>query len=115
MRWNLRMVAAQRDLWRPTEVLAAFQQVGFSPSLSKVAAMWSGTPVSVRLDDLDKICAALDCTVGDLLQPEPLAGSGSAQQAQSGQKAASAGGSASGPVRPVPRRTRSGARSLPPN
>ncbi|MFF7899194.1 helix-turn-helix domain-containing protein [Streptomyces sp. NPDC007920] len=59
------MVAAQRDLWRPTEVLAAFQQVGFNPSLSKVAALWSGTPVTVRLDDLDKMCAALNCSVAD--------------------------------------------------
>jgi DNA-binding Xre family transcriptional regulator len=115
MKWNLRMVAAQRDLWRPTEVLAAFQQVGFSPSLSKVAAMWSGAPVTVRLDDLDKICAALDCRVGDLLQAEPLAGSGSAEEGVSGQEAASAGGPAGGAARPVPHRTRSGPRSLPPN
>ena len=88
MKWNLRMVAAQRDLWRPTEVLAAFQQVGFSPSLSKVAAMWSGTPVTVP---------------------------GSADEAQSGQRASSGGGSADASVRPVPRRARSGRRSLPPN
>lgn len=115
MKWNLRMVAAQRDLWRPTEVLAAFQQVGFGPSLSKVAAMWSGTPVTVRLDDLDKICAALDCTVGDLLQAEPLAGSGSVDEALSGQEAATAGGPAGGAARPLPRRQGSGPRSLPPN
>ncbi|MYW00802.1 helix-turn-helix domain-containing protein, partial [Streptomyces sp. SID3343] len=75
------MVAAQRDLWRPTEVLAAFRQVGFNPSLSKVAAMWSGTPVTVRLDDLDKMCAALDCTVADLLQAEPLAAGQAAPEA----------------------------------
>lgn len=35
--------------------------------------MGSGTPVTVRLDDLDKMCAALNCTVADLLQAEPLA------------------------------------------
>nr|WP_063745237.1 helix-turn-helix transcriptional regulator [Streptomyces sp. PRh5] len=72
VKWNLRMVAAQRDLGRPTELLEAFKTVGFTPSMSKVAAMWSGTPVTVRLDDLDKICAVLNCTVGDLLQAEPL-------------------------------------------
>ncbi|MGW7380480.1 hypothetical protein [Streptomyces sp. NPDC054794] len=32
--------------------------MGFTPSLSKVAALWADTPVTVRLDDLDKICAA---------------------------------------------------------
>ncbi len=113
MKWNLRMVAAQRDLWRPTQVLAAFQQAGFSPSLSKVAAMWSGTPVTVRLDDLDKICAALECTVGDLLQAEPAATAGSSQEEQ--HQLAAGGGAADAPVRPLPRHTGGGPRSLPPN
>lgn len=109
------MVAAQRDLWRPAEVLAAFQDVGFNPSLSKVAALWSGTPVTVRLDDLDKMCAALDCTVADLLQAEPLA-AGQAMP-ESGQRAVGAEeGSGSGPVRSVPRGRRgAGPRSLPPS
>ncbi|WP_231905556.1 helix-turn-helix domain-containing protein [Streptomyces davaonensis] len=114
MKWNLRMVAAQRDLWRPTEVLAAFQQVGFKPSLSKVAALWSGKPVTVRLDDLDLMCAALDCTVADLLQAEPVAGAQAAQD--SGQAAVGAEGREPGQVRPVPRtRHGGGPRSLPPS
>ncbi|WP_405392555.1 helix-turn-helix transcriptional regulator [Streptomyces sp. NBC_01102] len=112
MKWNLRMVAAQRDLWRPTELLEAFKTVGFTPSLSKVAAMWSGTPVTVRLDDLDKMCAVLNCTVGDLLQAEPLAAS--ASEGEELRKAVGAEESGGGPVRPTPRRT-SGPRSLPPN
>jgi DNA-binding Xre family transcriptional regulator len=108
------MVAAQRDLWRPTEVLAAFQQVGFNPSLSKVAAMWGGTPVTVRLDDLDKICAALDCTVGDLLQAEPLDAAAAAPQGE--RRVVGAEEHASGPVRPSPRSGRkSGPRPMPPN
>ncbi|MFE2268543.1 helix-turn-helix domain-containing protein [Streptomyces lavendulae] len=115
MKWNLRMVAAQRDLWRPTEVLAAFQQIGFNPSLSKVAALWSGTPITVRLEDLDKMCAALNCTVADLMQAEPLA-AGQAEQ-ESGQRAVgSEDKPGSGPVRPVPRGRRGGGpRSLPPS
>ncbi|GFH75887.1 hypothetical protein Sgou_05570 [Streptomyces gougerotii] len=79
------MVAAQRDLWRPTEALAAFRQVGFNPSLSKVAALWGGAPITVRLDDLDKICTALNCTVADLSQAEPLADTQAAPE--SGQQA----------------------------
>ncbi|KEF16651.1 XRE family transcriptional regulator [Streptomyces rimosus] len=115
MKWSLRMVAAQRDLWRPTQVLAAFQQVGFNPSLSKVAALWNGKPVTVRLDDLDKICAALDCTVADLLQAEPLAGAQGTSE--TGQRASGAEAPpTSGAVRPVPRSRRTGRpRSLPPN
>jgi DNA-binding Xre family transcriptional regulator len=112
MKWNLRMVAAKRDLWRPTEVLAAFKEVGFNPSLSKVAAMWGGTPVTVRLDDLDRICAALHCTVADLLEAEPLA----AGETPSQSLPIAVGGDsrAGGPVRPEPRK-KSGPRSLPPN
>ncbi|MGW4101712.1 helix-turn-helix domain-containing protein [Streptomyces sp. NPDC004976] len=113
MKWNLRMVAAQRDLWRPTQVLEAFKEVGFTPSLSKVAAMWGGTPVTVRLDDLDKICAALQCTVGDLLQAEPLPGAAGVPEQE--QRAVGAPEGSAGPVRPVSRPRTTGPRSLPPN
>ncbi|MGW6410448.1 helix-turn-helix domain-containing protein [Streptomyces vinaceus] len=114
MKWNLRMVAAQRDLWRPTEVLAAFRQVGFNPSLSKVAALWGGTPVTVRLEDLDMMCAALECTVTDLLQAEPLAEAQAVPE--EGERMADGAELPSGPVRPVPGSRRgSGPRSLPPS
>jgi DNA-binding Xre family transcriptional regulator len=109
MKWNLRWAAARRDIWRPSGLLTAFEDVGFTPSLSKVAALWSGKPISVRLDDLDKICAALGCTVGDLLEAEPLDDRG--QQRGQERKAAGDDGRGTGPV---PRR-RGGRRSLPPN
>ncbi|WP_327138527.1 helix-turn-helix transcriptional regulator (plasmid) [Streptomyces sp. NBC_01340] len=92
----------------------AFQQVGFSPSLSKVAALWGGKPVTVRLEDLDLICAALNCTVADLLQAEPVAGA--QPDRESGDVAVGAEGQVPGPVRPVPRGRQGGSpRSLPPN
>jgi len=102
MKWNLRWAAARRDIWRPADLLRAFEDAGFTPSLSKVAALWSGKPISVRLDDLDKICAALDCTV---------AGSVGGEQEQ---RAAGASGQPGGPARPSPRPGGS-RRSLPPN
>jgi DNA-binding Xre family transcriptional regulator len=105
------MVAAQRDLWRPTEVLEAFRAVGFTPSLSKVAALWGGTPVTLRLEDLDMICTALNCTVEDLLQAEPVA----VERAVPEPGRRAAGGEVAGPVRPVPLRRTGGPRSLPPN
>ena len=111
MKWNLRWAAAKRDIWRPSDLLKAFEEAGFTPSLSKVAALWSGKPISVRLDDLDKMCAALGCTVADLLEAEPLTAAGGGEQAR---RAAGAGGRASGPVRPAPRHG-SSRRSLPPN
>jgi DNA-binding Xre family transcriptional regulator len=116
VKWNLRWVAAQRDIWRPSDLLAVFEQVGFTPSLSKVAALWSGKPITVRLDDLDRICAALGCTVADLLQAEPLAAGDADNEQPQRAVGASDERSPSGPVRPTPRRGRGGVRrSLPPN
>lgn len=71
MRWNLRWVAANADIWRPSDLLYACRAVGCSPSLSKVASWWNGTPTTVRLDELDMICTALNCCVADLLEAEP--------------------------------------------
>ncbi|CAM03246.1 hypothetical protein SACE_3975 [Saccharopolyspora erythraea NRRL 2338] len=49
--------------------------------------LWSGTPSSLKLGDLDAMCAALDCEVGDLLVAErsrpPVAG-GEAAAGQGG-------------------------------
>ncbi|MFE6856431.1 helix-turn-helix domain-containing protein [Streptomyces sp. NPDC057674] len=110
MKWNLRWAAAKRDIWRPTQLQAAFREVGFTPSLSKVAALWSGKPVTVRLEDLDMICAALKCTVADLMEAEPVAaveGRPETEQRAVGE---------SGPARPIPRPGSGGSRrSLPPN
>ncbi|WP_301177851.1 helix-turn-helix domain-containing protein [Actinomadura geliboluensis] len=111
MKWNLRWAAARRDIWRPTDLLAAFEQVGFTPSLSKVAALWSSKPITVRLDDLDMICAALDCTVADLLEAEPVA---SAEGKDSEQARAVGDSKAPSRGRPTPRLGR-GPRSLPPS
>lgn len=110
MKWNLRMVAAQRDIWRPTQLLEAFKEVGFTPSLSKVAALWGNQPVTVRLDDLDKICAALDCTVAELMHAEPDAHRVARDQTSRHQA------TGTDQVRPVPRTASGGQRrSLPPN
>ncbi|MGY5311645.1 helix-turn-helix domain-containing protein [Nocardia gipuzkoensis] len=112
MKWNLRWVAAKQDIWRPTQLQAAFQEVGFEPSLSKVAALWSNKPVTLRLDDLDKICAALNCTVADLLEAEP------AQHRVHKDDRSQAVGEqrVERPAGPTPRPTRGrGPRSLPPN
>lgn len=112
MKWNLRWAAAKRDIWRPSDLLTAFGEVGFTPSLSKVAALWSGKPISVRLDDLDKICAALNCTVADLLEAEPL----DEQQGRPETGRLVAGDPAvPAPQRPRPRRTGRGRPSAPPS
>ena len=36
-----------------------------------MSGLWSGQPSSIKLDDLDVICAVVGCTVSDLLIAEP--------------------------------------------
>jgi hypothetical protein len=36
-----------------------------------MSALWTGTPTTIRLEDLDVICSVLDCDVMHLLIREP--------------------------------------------
>ena len=72
MKWNLRMVAAQRDIWKASELQRMLADAGLVVSAGKMSHLWSGRPLTVRLDDLDVICAVLHCTPADLLVPEPI-------------------------------------------
>lgn len=72
MKWNLRLVAAQRGIWKATELQRMLAEHGLVVSAGKMSGLWSRTPASLKLDDLDTICAVLGCDVGDLLQPEPV-------------------------------------------
>ncbi|MCO1593741.1 helix-turn-helix transcriptional regulator [Micromonospora sp. RHAY321] len=71
MRWNMRLVAAQRGIWKASDLLRLFAEHGLVISAGKMSGLWSGKPVTIKLADLDVICVALDCQVGDLLIPEP--------------------------------------------
>ena len=71
MRWNLRLKAAERGIWKSAEMRRRLAEAGLEFSAGKMSALWSGTPTSVRLDDLDVICAILDCDPAELLIPEP--------------------------------------------
>jgi len=67
MKWNLRMQAAQIGIWKSTEMRRRLAEAGLDISAGKMSALWTGTPTTIRLDDLDIICAVLDCTPSDLL------------------------------------------------
>jgi DNA-binding Xre family transcriptional regulator len=71
MRWNLRLAAANRGIWKASELQRQLAERGLVISAGKMSALWSGQPVSVKLADLDVICAVLGCQVGELLIPEP--------------------------------------------
>ena len=46
MRWNLRMVAAQRGIWKSTDLRRALGAAGLDVSAGKMSNLWSGTPIS---------------------------------------------------------------------
>lgn len=70
MKWNLRLVAAHRGIWKAGELQNRLAEHGLHVSAGKLSGLWSGTPISLKLSDLDVICSALDCEVGELLTPE---------------------------------------------
>ena len=71
MRWNLRLTAAERGIWKSTELRRRLAEAGLEISAGKMSALWTGTPTTIRLDDLDTICAVLECAPDDLLILEP--------------------------------------------
>ena len=108
MKWNLRLAAANRGIWKASELQRMLAERDLVISAGKMSGLWSGDPASVKLSDLDVICAVLGCGVEELLIPEPdKVSSGREQEGQ-----AAAASSASGPSAVTPRR-RDG-RSLPP-
>jgi DNA-binding Xre family transcriptional regulator len=74
MQWNLRLTAAQRGIWRACDLRRLLAAAGLEISAGKMSHLWSGRPISIRLDDLDIICAVLSCDPGDLLIRDPAAG-----------------------------------------
>jgi len=71
MKWHLRLAAAYRDIWKASELQRLLAERGLVISAGKMSGLWSGQPVSLKLDDLDVICAVLGCQIGELLVPGP--------------------------------------------
>lgn len=107
MRWNLRLAAANRGIWKASELQRMLAEHGLVISAGKMSGLWSSRLASIKLDDLNVICAVLNCPVGELLIPEPEKVKRPNHDEQ--QQAASGGVP---PLKVVPRR-RDG-RSLPP-
>ena len=71
MQWNMRLKAAERGIWKSSEMRRLLADAGLELSAGKMSALWAGTPTTVRLDDLDVICAVLECDPAALLIREP--------------------------------------------
>lgn len=70
MRWNLRLKAAENGIWKSTDMRRLLAAHGMEISAGKMSALWTGTPTMIRLDDLDVICAVLQCSPSDVLITE---------------------------------------------
>jgi len=108
MKWNLRLAAANRGIWKASELQRMLAGAGLVISAGKMSGLWSGSPSSIKLSDLDVICAVLGCGVEELLITEPAAITRPADDQHGPQSAAPSQGRA--PVTP----RRRGGRSLPP-
>ena len=71
MKWNLRLAAANRGIWKASELQRMLAERGLVISAGKMSGLWSGDPNAIKLNDLDVICAVLGCGVDELLIPEP--------------------------------------------
>jgi DNA-binding Xre family transcriptional regulator len=71
MKWNLRLAAANRGIWKASQLQRMLADHGLVISAGKMSGLWSGDPASIKLSDLDVICAVLGCGVEELLIPQP--------------------------------------------
>jgi DNA-binding Xre family transcriptional regulator len=104
MKWNLRLAAANRGIWKASALQRMLAERSLVISAGKMSGPWSGQPNTVRLDELDVICAVLGCGVEELLLPEPE----TVPRLADGEQAPAA--AEARPAAPRPR----GGRSLPP-
>ena len=70
MRWNLRLTAANRGIWKASELQRMLAERGLVVSAGKMSGLWSGEPASIKLTDLEVICVVLGCGVEELLIPQ---------------------------------------------
>jgi putative transcriptional regulator len=71
MQWNLQLRAAERGIWKSAQMRRMLADPGLEISAGKMSSWWAGTPPTMRLEELDVLCAALECTPNDLMTPEP--------------------------------------------
>lgn len=71
MRWNLRLAAANRGIWKASEMQKMLADRGLVMSAGKLSGLWSGQPNSIKLSELEIFCAVLGCGPEELLIREP--------------------------------------------
>ncbi|SDI41552.1 DNA-binding transcriptional regulator, XRE family [Planococcus glaciei] len=66
--WKLRQIMAKNDVWTGSELLRLMEdKAGYSMSPASISALINDTPKLIRVETLDALCTALDCTPNDLV------------------------------------------------
>jgi DNA-binding Xre family transcriptional regulator len=73
MKWNLRLAAANRGIWKASELQRMLAGHGLAISAGKMSGLWSGDPASIKLSGLDVICAVLGVSVVLARKPADMA------------------------------------------
>jgi DNA-binding Xre family transcriptional regulator len=71
VKWNLRLRAAERGIWKSAQMRRMLAEAGLEISAGKMSSWWASTPPTMRLDELDVLCTVLGCTPNDLMTAEP--------------------------------------------
>ncbi|MDA8283445.1 MAG: helix-turn-helix transcriptional regulator [Actinomycetota bacterium] len=69
VRWRLRMVAAQKEVWTGAELRRLLaERAGLEMSAASVSALLTKQPSQVKLSTLGALCTALQCSPDDLFE-----------------------------------------------
>ena len=69
VRWHLREVMATRGMFSTTDLIAPLAERGVELSREQVYRLVTQQPERLNLYTLAALCDALDCAVGDLIEP----------------------------------------------
>ena len=69
VRWHLREVMATRGMFSTTDLIAPLAERGVELSREQVYRLVTGQPERLNVYTLAALCDALECGVGDLIEP----------------------------------------------
>ena len=67
LRWNLRQLLAQREIFKTTKLVPLLAEHGVNLSREQVFRLVTSTPQRLNLDVLRALCEILECEPNDLL------------------------------------------------
>ena len=70
MRWNLRRVMADHDMWSTSDLVPLLAERGVQLSREQVYRLVAHTPQRLSMDTLAALCDILACTPNDLIEVE---------------------------------------------